>query len=70
MVKTDWRTLTRRDVLATGAAAGAMSAATSTCGGRPGSSDSLSDTLFLPPYHDSVWGMSHSVQRGGRGIIR
>src|SRR3954464_4507417 len=27
MVKTDWRTLTRRDVLATGAAAGAMSAA-------------------------------------------
>src|SRR3954468_22204636 len=22
------------------------------------------------PYHESVWGMSHSVQRGGRGIIR
>src|SRR3954464_13561068 len=21
-------------------------------------------------YHKSVWGMSHSVQRGGRGIIR
>jgi hypothetical protein len=21
-------------------------------------------------YHESVWGMSHSVQRGGRGIIR
>ena len=22
------------------------------------------------PYHESVWGMSHTVQRGGRGIIR
>ena len=22
------------------------------------------------PYHESVWGMSHSVQRGGRGIIK
>src|SRR3954454_1365141 len=22
------------------------------------------------PYHESVWGMSHSVQSGGRGIIR
>src|SRR4051812_5589138 len=22
------------------------------------------------PYHGSVWGMSHSVQSGGRGIIR
>jgi len=21
-------------------------------------------------YHESVWGLSHSVQRGGRGIIR
>src|SRR3954470_11377049 len=25
---------------------------------------------YLHPYHESVWGMSHSVQRGGRGIIR
>ena len=24
----------------------------------------------LLTYHESVWGMSHSVQRGGRGIIR
>src|SRR3954471_24955323 len=27
-------------------------------------------TSLLVPYHESVWGMSHSVQRGGRGIIR
>src|SRR3954447_8689704 len=28
------------------------------------------ESLRSLAYHESVWGMSHSVQRGGRGIIR
>jgi hypothetical protein len=24
----------------------------------------------MPPYHESVWGMSHSAQRGGMAIRR